>query len=43
MNIAVGARQGVIDDLFVGQFLGKDCMTLFVLILLGILGVIRFI
>ncbi|KAL5974041.1 hypothetical protein ACLOJK_030703 [Asimina triloba] len=24
MNIAVGARQGIIDDLFVGNFLGKD-------------------
>ncbi|MQM08850.1 hypothetical protein Taro_041709 [Colocasia esculenta] len=24
VNIAVGARQGVIDDLFVGSFLGKD-------------------
>lgn len=28
MNIAVGARQGVIDDLFVGNFLGKDCASL---------------
>lgn len=27
MNIAVGARAGVIDDLFVGDFLGKDCMS----------------
>jgi hypothetical protein len=26
MNIAVGARSGVIDDLFVGKFLGRDCM-----------------
>lgn len=25
MNIAVGARAGVIDDLFAGNFLGKDC------------------
>lgn len=25
MNIAVGARKGMIDDLFVGNFLGKDC------------------
>lgn len=25
MNIAVGARAGVIDDLFTGQFLGRDC------------------
>lgn len=25
MNIAVGARAGVVDDLFVGNFLGKDC------------------
>ncbi|PPS02884.1 hypothetical protein GOBAR_AA17776 [Gossypium barbadense] len=25
MNIAVGARAGVIDDLFTGNFLGKDC------------------
>lgn len=24
MNIAVGARSGVIDDLFAGNFLGKD-------------------
>nr|CAD1826027.1 unnamed protein product [Ananas comosus var. bracteatus] len=29
MNIAVGARQGVIDDLFVGQFLGKDSDIVF--------------
>lgn len=28
MNIAVGARKGVIDDLFVGEFLGKDCENL---------------
>lgn len=26
MNIAVGARSGIVDDLFVGNFLGKDCM-----------------
>lgn len=25
MNIAVGARAGVIDPLFAGNFLGKDC------------------
>jgi hypothetical protein len=25
MDIAVGARAGVFDDLFVGNFLGKDC------------------
>lgn len=25
MNITVGARAGVIDDLFTGNFLGKDC------------------
>ena len=25
MNIAVGQRAGVIDDLFAGNFLGKDC------------------
>lgn len=25
MNIAVGAKAGVIDDLFTGDFLGKDC------------------
>lgn len=25
MNIAVGARAGVIDDLFAGKFLGRDC------------------
>ena len=24
MNISVGARQGIVDDLFVGNFLGKD-------------------
>lgn len=29
MNIAVGARAGVIDDLFTGDFLGKDCTSLF--------------
>ncbi|KAG9456325.1 hypothetical protein H6P81_000833 [Aristolochia fimbriata] len=29
MNIAVGARQGVIDDLFVGNFLGKDADFVF--------------
>lgn len=28
MNIAVGARAGVIDDLFTGQFLGRDCKCL---------------
>ena len=26
MNIAVSARSGVVDDLFVGKFLGRDCM-----------------
>ena len=26
MNIAVGARKGIVDDLFVGNFLGRDCM-----------------
>ncbi|WRX26038.1 hypothetical protein QQP08_018525 [Theobroma cacao] len=26
MNIAVGARAGVIDDLFAGNFLGRDCI-----------------
>ncbi|KAK4350153.1 hypothetical protein RND71_029466 [Anisodus tanguticus] len=26
MNIAVGARAGVIDSLFAGNFLGKDCI-----------------
>lgn len=25
MNIAVGARSGVVDDLFAGNFLGRDC------------------
>ena len=25
MDIAVGARAGIVDDLFVGNFLGKDC------------------
>lgn len=29
MNIAVGARAGIIDDLFVGNFLGRDCNFLF--------------
>uniref|UniRef100_A0A7N0TYM1 Ribulose bisphosphate carboxylase/oxygenase activase, chloroplastic n=1 Tax=Kalanchoe fedtschenkoi TaxID=63787 RepID=A0A7N0TYM1_KALFE len=29
MNIAVGARAGVIDDLFTGQFLGKDSDIVF--------------
>ena len=29
MNIAVGARAGVIDDLFTGNFLGRDCNFLF--------------
>ena len=29
VNIAVGAKQGVIDDLFVGNFLGRDCMFFF--------------
>ncbi|KAJ7962715.1 ribulose bisphosphate carboxylase/oxygenase activase, chloroplastic [Quillaja saponaria] len=29
MNIAVGARAGVIDDLFVGNFLGKDSDIVF--------------
>lgn len=29
MNIAVGARAGVIDDLFVGDFLGKDSDIVF--------------
>lgn len=29
MNIAVGARKGVIDDLFVGDFLGKDSDIVF--------------
>ena len=28
MNIAVGARAGVIDDLFAGKFLGRDCMCI---------------
>ena len=26
MNIAVGAKAGIIDDLFAGKFLGRDCM-----------------
>lgn len=30
MNIAVGARSGVIDPLFAGNFLGKDCNIFFV-------------
>lgn len=25
MNIAVGARAGVVDELFAGNFLGRDC------------------
>lgn len=29
MNIAVGAKSGVIDDLFAGNFLGKDCNASF--------------
>ncbi|KAG8066528.1 hypothetical protein GUJ93_ZPchr0004g39449 [Zizania palustris] len=29
MNIAVGARSGVVDDLFVGNFLGKDSDIVF--------------
>lgn len=29
MNIAIGARAGVIDDLFTGNFLGKDCNLFF--------------
>ncbi|XP_011623946.2 ribulose bisphosphate carboxylase/oxygenase activase, chloroplastic isoform X1 [Amborella trichopoda] len=29
MNIAVGARKGIIDDLFVGNFLGKDADIVF--------------
>lgn len=29
MNITVGARQGLIDDLFVGDFLGKDSDIVF--------------
>ncbi|KAK1686200.1 hypothetical protein QYE76_047048 [Lolium multiflorum] len=29
MNIAVGARSGVIDDLFVGKFLGRDSDIVF--------------
>ncbi|KAK1274826.1 hypothetical protein QJS04_geneDACA004040 [Acorus gramineus] len=29
MNISVGARSGVIDDLFVGKFLGKDSDIVF--------------
>lgn len=28
MNIAVGQRSGLIDDLFAGNFLGKDCNPL---------------
>lgn len=43
MNIAVGARKGIIDDLFVGNFLGKDCdyfVILQVLFLLSFLFVI---
>lgn len=25
MNIIVGARKCIINDLFIGQFLGRDC------------------
>lgn len=25
LNVTVGARSGIVDDLFVGNFLGKDC------------------
>jgi len=25
LNVTVGARAGIVDDLFVGNFLGKDC------------------
>lgn len=32
MNIAVGARAGVIDPLFAGNFLGKDCKLLLFLV-----------
>lgn len=32
MSVTVGARHGVIDDLFVGNFLGKDCMFVFLLV-----------
>lgn len=30
LSVTVGARHGVIDDLFVGNFLGKDCMFVLV-------------
>jgi len=33
MNIAVGARAGVVDSLFAGNFLGKDCGFLVFLLL----------
>lgn len=33
MNIAVGARAGVIDDLFAGNFLGRDCNFLVLFLL----------
>lgn len=29
MNITVGARKGIVDDLFVGNFLGRDGMFAF--------------
>jgi len=29
MDIAVGARAGIVDDLFVGNFLGKDSDIVF--------------
>ena len=35
MNIAVGARSGVIDDLFTGKFLGQDCIINYFLLLVN--------
>ncbi|WVY99754.1 hypothetical protein V8G54_025824 [Vigna mungo] len=34
MNIAVGQRAGVIDSLFVGDFLGKDCQSNVIIIII---------
>lgn len=31
MNIAVGQRAGIIDPLFAGNFLGKDCIYFFII------------
>lgn len=43
MNIAVGARAGVIDDLFTGKFLGTDGNSKYFLMLLLLLLLVIFI